>query len=57
MQEMNNHGVVPKEALVKCFVAMLLSVTPSAVSQLIVTQVCVKDHSLDTLSVLLLNHC
>ncbi|SJL10606.1 uncharacterized protein ARMOST_13996 [Armillaria ostoyae] len=47
-QEPTHHGVVPKEALVKCFVAMLLSGTPSTVSQLIVTQVYAKDHDLDT---------
>ncbi|KAK0451924.1 hypothetical protein EV421DRAFT_1683641, partial [Armillaria borealis] len=40
-QELTHYGVVPKEAL--RFVAMLLSGTPSAVSQLIVTQLYAKD--------------
>ncbi|SJL10610.1 uncharacterized protein ARMOST_14000 [Armillaria ostoyae] len=53
-QELTHRGVVPKEALVERFVAMLLSGTPSAVSQLIVTQVYAKDHDLDTLTALLL---
>ncbi|KAK0219707.1 auxin efflux carrier [Armillaria nabsnona] len=53
-QELTHRGIVPKEALVERFVAMLLSGTPSAVSQLIVTQLYAKDHDLDTLSVLLL---
>ncbi|PBK90834.1 hypothetical protein ARMGADRAFT_1166792 [Armillaria gallica] len=53
-QGLTHRGVVPKEALVERFVAMLLSGTPSAVSQLIVTQVYAKDRDLDTLSALLL---
>ncbi|PBK63121.1 hypothetical protein ARMSODRAFT_1024161 [Armillaria solidipes] len=48
--ELTHRGVVPKEALVERFVATLLSGSPSAVSQLIVTQVYAKDHDLDTLS-------
>ncbi|PBK63118.1 hypothetical protein ARMSODRAFT_1058287 [Armillaria solidipes] len=55
-QELTHRSVVPKEALVERFVAMLLSGTPSAVSQLIVTQVYAKDHDLDTLSVSLPVH-
>ncbi|PBK90838.1 hypothetical protein ARMGADRAFT_1082566 [Armillaria gallica] len=54
MQELTHRGVVLEEALVKCFVAMFLSGTSSAVCQLITTQVYAKDHDLDTLSALLL---
>ncbi|KAK0239706.1 membrane transport protein-domain-containing protein [Armillaria nabsnona] len=49
-----HHGVIPKDALVERFVAILLSGTPSAVNQLIITQLYAKDHDLDTLSAFLL---
>ncbi|KAK0204281.1 auxin efflux carrier [Desarmillaria ectypa] len=50
-QELTHRSVIPKDALVERFVAMLLSGTPSAVNQLIVTQLYAKDRDLDTLSV------
>ncbi|KAK0442797.1 auxin efflux carrier [Desarmillaria tabescens] len=53
-QVLTHRGVIPKDALVERFVAMLLSGTPSAVNQLIVTQLYAKDHDLDTLSAFLL---
>ncbi|PBK87810.1 auxin efflux carrier [Armillaria gallica] len=53
-QELTHRGVILKDALVERFVAMLLSGTPSAVNQLIVTQLYAKDHDLDTLSAFLL---
>ncbi|KAK0496606.1 auxin efflux carrier [Armillaria luteobubalina] len=53
-QELTHRGVIPKDTLVERFVAMLLSGTPSAVNQLIVTQLYAKDHDLDTLSAFLL---
>ncbi|KAK0442787.1 uncharacterized protein EV420DRAFT_1726853 [Desarmillaria tabescens] len=46
--------VISKDALVECFVAMLLSRTPTAVNQIIVTQLYAKDHDLNTLSAFLL---
>ncbi|KAK0441969.1 auxin efflux carrier [Armillaria borealis] len=56
-QALTHHGVIPKDALVERFVAILLSGTPSAVNQLIITQLYAKDHDLDTLSAFLLLQC
>ncbi|KAF8915345.1 auxin efflux carrier [Mucidula mucida] len=54
-QGLVTHGLVPKDALVERFVGMLLSGTPTAVNQLIVSQLYSKEPSdVDTLCAFLL---
>ncbi|KDQ51714.1 hypothetical protein JAAARDRAFT_62400 [Jaapia argillacea MUCL 33604] len=54
VQAMVKGGLIPKDAIAERFVAMLLSGTPAAVNQLIVSQLYAPEGECDTLSAFLL---